>query len=103
MQKAHAGLVAGHIGPAQGRRQARQKAARTMKIPPPSMKLREPNPASPYTPADTGTGKPVAMPLPATEVEEKFLPFGAAAKAIFVKANGLPAYYKSIRSLRYAR
>lgn len=24
-----------------------------------------------------------------------FLPFGKAAKAIFVKANGLPAYYKS--------
>lgn len=32
--------------------------------------------------------------------EERLMPFGAAAKAIFVKANGLPAYH---RSLRYAR
>ena len=30
---------------------------------------------------------------------ERLMPFGAAAKAIFVKANGLPAYRKSIRSL----
>lgn len=74
-----------------------------MKIPPPSMKLREPNPASPFTLTDIGTEKPVAMPLPAHEEEEKFLPFGKAAKAIFVKANGLPAYYKSTGAFRYAR
>lgn len=33
---------------------------------------------------------------------EKLMPFGAAAKAIFVKANGLPAYRKSIRFARRA-
>ncbi len=33
---------------------------------------------------------------------ETLMPFGAAAKAIFVKANGLPAYRKSIRFARRA-
>ncbi|MEW6512706.1 MAG: hypothetical protein AB1443_01750 [Pseudomonadota bacterium] len=74
-----------------------------MKIPPPSMKLREPNPASPFTPTDIGIENPVALPQPAVEDEEQFLPFGRAAKAIFVKANGLPAYYKSTGAFRYAR
>ena len=75
-----------------------------MKIPPPTMKSHIPNPASPFTPTDIGTEKPVAMmPQPSPADEEKFLPFGKAAKAIFVKANGLPAYYKSTGSFRYAR
>jgi hypothetical protein len=74
-----------------------------MKIPPPTMKLREPNPASPFTPTDKGTEKPVALPQHPPVDEEKLLPFGKAAKAIFVKANGLPAYYKSTGSFRYAR
>jgi len=74
-----------------------------MKIPPPKMKSRESNPASPFTPTDMGTEKPLAMPQPFPADQEKFLPFGKAAKDIFVKANGLPAYYKSTGSFRYAR
>lgn len=74
-----------------------------MKNPPPTMKLREPNPASSFTPTDMGIEKAVAMPQPSLADEEKFLPFGKAAKAIFVKANGLPAYYKSTGSFRYTR
>ena len=73
-----------------------------MKIPPPSFKPCKPNPASPFTLADIGSEKPAAIALPAAE-EEQFLPFGKAAKDIFVKANGLPAYYKSTGSFRYAR
>lgn len=73
-----------------------------MKIPPPSLKFCQPNPASPFTPTGAGTEKPAAMMLPAAE-EESFLPFGKAAKDIFVKANGLPAYYRSTGSLKYAR
>ncbi|MEW6292904.1 MAG: hypothetical protein AB1544_06320 [Pseudomonadota bacterium] len=74
-----------------------------MKTPPPTMKLREPNPASPFTPIASGTEKSVALPQHSPADEEKFLPFGKAAKDIFVKANGLPAYYKSTGSFRYAR
>jgi hypothetical protein len=67
------------------------------------MKSREPNPASPFTPTGMGIDNPVALPQHSPADEEKFLPFGKAAKAIFVKANGLPAYYKSTGSFRYAR
>jgi hypothetical protein len=73
-----------------------------MNLPPPTLKPREPNPASPFASLDTGTEIPVTAALPPA-VEEQFLPFGKAAKAIFVEANGLPAYYKSIGSFRYAR
>ncbi|MEW6164618.1 MAG: hypothetical protein AB1642_06120 [Pseudomonadota bacterium] len=74
-----------------------------MKSTPLTMKLRDPNPASSFASTDIGTGTPVAMPQPSPADEEQFLPFGKAAKAIFVKANGLPAYYKSTGSFRYAR
>lgn len=70
-----------------------------MKIPPPSFKPCQPNPASPFTSTDIGSEKPAAMSLRAVE-EEKFLPFGKAAKDIFVKANGLSAYYRSAGSLQ---
>lgn len=56
-----------------------------MKTPPPKLKLCAQNPASPFTPTDP----------------ETLLPFGKAAKSIFVKANGLPAYYKSLGGFRY--
>lgn len=45
-------------------------------------------------------GPPPAAPC--DSAPEHLMPFGAAAKAIFVKANGLPAYRKSIRSVRCA-
>lgn len=38
---------------------------------------------------------------PGNVADEQLMPFGKAAKAIFVKANGLPAYYKSAGALRY--
>jgi hypothetical protein len=34
--------------------------------------------------------------------DEGLMPYGLAAKAIFVKANGLPAYERSIRFVRHA-
>lgn len=74
-----------------------------MKTTSPLPKLLEPNPASPFTPSAIDTEAPVAIPQPVAAEEEKFLPFGKAAKDIFVKANGLPAYYKSTGSFRYTR
>lgn len=51
------------------------------------------NSASPIvTPASVSMGA----------ANEQLMPFGQAAKAIFVKANGLPAYYSSAGVLRYA-
>ena len=34
-------------------------------------------------------------------VDEQLMPFGKVAKAIFVKANGLAAYYRSTLPPRY--
>lgn len=34
-------------------------------------------------------------------VDEQLMPYGKAAKAIFVKANGLAAYYRATRPPRY--
>lgn len=55
----------------------------------------------PSMPEDAG-----AIHAPAKEYSdpshEALMPFGEAAKAIFVKANGLPAYRKSIRFVRRA-
>lgn len=74
-----------------------------MQNPPTKLKTLEPNPTASLTPTGIDTEKPVAMPQPSPADEEQFLPFGKAAKAIFVKANGLPAYYKSTGSFRYTR
>ncbi|MBI5108950.1 MAG: hypothetical protein HZA62_09390 [Rhodocyclales bacterium] len=50
---------------------------------------------------------PLPIPLPAADqpnevAPEALMPYGEAAKAIFVKANGLPAYRKSIKFVRRA-
>lgn len=39
---------------------------------------------------------------PGDSAPEALMPYGAAAKAIFVEANGLPAYRKSIKFVRRA-
>lgn len=85
------------------RREAGQKANRTMKnssLPAGFHKL---NPAARLVPVGAGGGTPEVIPPPSPEVEEMLLPFGAVAKAIFVKANGLAAYFKSIGSCRCTR
>jgi hypothetical protein len=43
----------------------------------------------------TRAEKPIVIPRPATGDDEFLMPYGKAAKAIFVKANGLAAFYKS--------
>lgn len=55
-------------------------------------------PPPPQVPEIATGANPVAAE--GTDEVESLMPFGAAAKAIFVKANGFPAYRKSIRSLR---
>lgn len=57
------------------------------------------SPPSQVTEIATG---PHPVAAEGTDEEEGLMPFGAAAKAIFVKANGLTAYRKSIRFLRRA-
>lgn len=74
-----------------------------MKTPPPKLKLREPNPASPFAQTEEGAIKPSAAHQPSPADGEKLLPFGNAAKAIFIRANGLRAYYKSAGTFRYTR
>lgn len=74
-----------------------------MKTPPPKMKPRAANPTCPFTPFDADILNLTATSQVFRIDEAKLLPFGQAAKAIFVKANGLPAYYKSTGAFRYAR
>ncbi len=57
----------------------------------PIRKVRPPLPI-PHATADT----------PTEATPEALMPYGEAAKAIFVKANGLPAYRKSIKFVRRA-
>lgn len=66
-----------------------------MKIAPPTIKTATPFPtrvappaAAAATVAPTTFWRPVAVP-------ENLMPYEAVAKAIFVRANGLPAYYKA--------
>ncbi|MBK8759007.1 MAG: hypothetical protein IPM03_00905 [Sulfuritalea sp.] len=65
----------------------------------PAMPVTVPLPPPPV--AEITTSPLPLVDQPGTEAE-KLMPFGAAAKAIFVKANGLPAYRKSIRFARRA-
>lgn len=65
------------------------------------------NPVTPATvspPSQVSEVATGAHPVAAdgTDEAKSLTPFGAAAKAIFVKANGLPAYRKSIRFVRRA-
>lgn len=69
----------------------------------PAGKPGEPGSSGPDPATDIATVKEGVTPLPAADVDEKLLPFGKAAKAIFVKANGLPAYYRSTGSFRLVR
>jgi hypothetical protein len=58
-----------------------------MKIPLKQLQPHPANAANPIAPSDT----------------EPLMPYGRAAKAIFVKANGLPAYFLSTGAFRYSR
>lgn len=74
-----------------------------MKIPPPNMKLLKPNPACAFSPVGANTMALSAVPWRPGVVTETLMPYESAAKKIFVKANGLPAYYKATGAFRYAR
>jgi hypothetical protein len=66
-----------------------------MRIPPPTMKT--PTPISPNAIAQAIADvlTPAATHWRPAGVAEKLMPYEAAAKAIFVKANGLAAYYET--------
>lgn len=61
-----------------------------------------PDAARPVTPHHTWTQKQAAIPWRAVAAGEQLMPFGSAAKDIFVKANGLSAYCNSIGVPSYA-
>lgn len=58
--------------------------------------------AGPLLPTTTDARTLPAIPLRPAVVEKKLTPYEAAAKAIFVKANGLAAYYKTTGLVGYA-
>jgi hypothetical protein len=66
------------------------------------MKLLKQTPACPFTPVAAGTMTLFAVPWRQGIRAENLMPYEAAAKAIFVKANGLPAYHKATGTFRYA-
>jgi hypothetical protein len=74
-----------------------------MKIPPPDMKPAAPPCTWPFPPVGADSTTLAAIPLRAGGIAEYSMPYAAAAKAIFVKANGLPAYYRATGLLRYAK
>jgi hypothetical protein len=55
--------------------------------------------------------RPIKLPIPLPNAiaiapvvaAESLMPYEAVAKTIFVKANGLPAYYRAIGCFKYAR
>jgi hypothetical protein len=74
-----------------------------MKRPPPTMKT--PTPAAPdtITRAVEDAMAPQGIRWRPAVLGENLPPYEAAAKAIFVKANGLAAYYRTTGIARYAR
>lgn len=71
----------------------------------PILATKAPTPAAPATVermADDTIMQPGIRWHPATQGEH-LAPYEAAAKAIFVKANGLAAYYRTTGIARYAR
>jgi len=74
-----------------------------MKITHPSKELFKPSLASPLAPSGVRNETPAAVPLKSAAKAGHLMPYETAAKAIFVKANGLPAYYKATGVLRNAR
>lgn len=73
-----------------------------MKIPSANPKLLKHNPACPLSAVGAGTLILSAIPWRLGAVVERLMPYEKAAKAIFVKANGLPAYRKAFGVLRYS-
>lgn len=50
-----------------------------------------------HTVAIYGSNTLMGIAEPSAAAPEQLMPYGAAAKAIFVKANGLQAYNESVR------
>lgn len=67
-----------------------------------NMRLLKHNPACPDSMLGVGTMILSAIPWRLGTAAEQLMPFEKAAKAIFVKANGLPAYRKAFGVLRYS-
>jgi hypothetical protein len=63
------------------------------------MKKTIPTPAKKpiHSVAISGCNTFMGIAEPSVAAPEQLLPYGAAVKAIFVKANGLPAYNKAFR------
>jgi hypothetical protein len=60
------------------------------------------NPDCPLSPMTTGAMTLKARILRLDTLEEDLLPYEKVAKAVYVKANGLPAYYKATGKSRYS-
>ena len=73
-----------------------------MKTPAPDVGQSESNPDCPLSPTATGALTPKARILRLDTLEEDLLPYEKVAKAVYVKANGLPAYYKATGRSRYS-
>ena len=96
LQTAHAGVPARQSCQAGVARFLAKQLEPDMK---PATPVKVASPPTPVAEIAIGPLPLAAEPGPETET---LMPFGAAAKAIFVKANGLPAYRKSIRFARRA-
>ncbi len=68
------------------------------------MNITTPIPAEPsiHSVAIYGCNTLMGIAEPSVADSEQLMPYGAAVKAIFVKANGLPAYNRQIRFARRA-
>lgn len=87
----------------QGQLRSSPESSQNMKIPPRSITPLKSDPVCPFVPITAETMTHSAVPWLPGVVTKNLMPYEAAAKTIFVKANGLPAYYKATGSFRYAR
>jgi hypothetical protein len=74
---------------------AQLKRTITMKMRPYTMKALSPTPAQTPTPIAANDAARSVMELRPVAATRYLMPYEAAAKAIFVKANGLTAYHKA--------